>query len=194
MVRLVAAVAAATALAAAPAANAACHSRAIGLPQHGRLKCGVQLPVATPDLTTWDNALQRPLNRPWRRWGTEQLIAKVERIAADYHARYGTRVVVGDLSRTNGGVFDQRFGGSGHNSHQNGLDADIYYPRRDRLELPPFTIRDVDRTRAQWLVDRAARDAQLEFIGPHVGLRRTNRRVQYLVAHDNHLHLRIPRP
>jgi hypothetical protein len=49
----------------------------------------------------------------------------------------------------------------------------------------------VDRRRAQWLVDRAARDARLEFIGPHVGLRRTARRVQYLANHDNHLHLRI---
>jgi murein endopeptidase len=189
----IAAAAALATLAVAPAADA-CHSRAIGLPQHGRLKCGVQLPVATVDLTTWDNALQRPLNRPWRRWGTEELVAKVEKIAADYRARYATRIVVGDLSRTHGGVFDQRYGGSGHNSHQNGLDADIYYPREDRLELPPFAIRDVDRGRAQWLVDRAARDAQLEFVGPHVGLHRTNSRVQYLVAHDNHLHLRIPRP
>jgi murein endopeptidase len=153
--------------------------------------CGVQLPAATVDLTTWDNALQRPFNRPWRRWGTDRLVAKVERIAADYRERYDTRIVVGDLSRPRGGVFDERFGGVGHRSHQNGLDADIYYPRRDRLELPPFAIRDVDRRRAQWLVNRAARDAQREFIGPHVGLRRPARRVQYLAGHDNHLHLRI---
>ena len=175
---------------AAPAAGA-CTSRAVGLPWHGRLECGVQLPAATSHLTTWDNALQRVPNRPWRRWGTEKLVAVTERIAADYEARYGVRLVVGDLSRTRGGPFGPRYGGQGHASHQNGLDADIYYPRRDRLELPPFAIADVDRRRAQWLVDRAARDARLEFIGPHVGLRRTARRVQYLANHDNHLHLRI---
>jgi murein endopeptidase len=168
-----------------------CQSRAAGKPWHGHLVCGVQLPVASETFTTWDNALQRSLNRPWRRWATRRLVKKVERLAADYHDRYGTRIVIGDLSRPNGGIFDGRYGGSGHNSHQNGLDADIYYPRRDGLDLPPFAIRDVDRTRAQWLVDRAARDAQLEFIGPNVRLRRTNRRVQYLAAHDNHLHLRI---
>ena len=186
---LIAAAAPATADPAAAAAR--CTSRAVGTPFHGHLVCGVQLPVQTLDLTTWDNALQRPLNRPWRRYATSKLIGIVERIAADYHARYGIRLVVGDLSRPDGGPFGPRYGGSGHDSHQNGLDADIYYPRRDRLELPPFAIRDVDRPRAQWLVDRGARDAQLEFIGPHVGLRRTTRRVQYLQAHDNHLHLRI---
>lgn len=176
---------------AAPACASACSSRAVGKPWHGSLVCGAQLPIATPELTTWDNALQRPLNRPWRRWATRRLIVTVEALAHDYHARYGIRLVVGDLSRPHGGVFDERFGGSGHNSHQNGLDADIYYPRRDRLELPPFALADIDRTRAQWLVDRAARDAQLEFIGPNTGLRRPSARVQYLVGHDNHLHLRI---
>ncbi len=174
-----------------PAAAPACESRAIGKPWNGRLACGVQLPVATVDYTTWDNALQRPLNRPWRRWGTEKLVVRVERIAADYRARYGTRVVIGDLSRPRGGRFGREFGGDGHASHQNGLDVDIYYPRRDRLDLPPFRRRDVDRRRAQWLVNRAARDAQIQFIGPNVGLRRTSRRVHYLGNHDNHLHLRI---
>ena len=101
--------------------------------------------------------------------------------------------MIGDLSRPRGGHFGPEFGGTGHASHQNGLDVDIYYPRRDRLELPPFEVRDVDRSRAQWLVDRAARNAQIEFIGPNVRLRRSSRRVEYLAHHDNHLHLRISR-
>jgi murein endopeptidase len=176
-----------------PAQAPACHSRAIGHPWHGHLKCGQQLPVASVDFTTWDNALQRPLNRPWRRWGTEKLVAITERIAADYRARWGSRLVIGDLSRTHGGSFGREFGGSGHASHQNGLDVDIYYPRRDRLDLPPFKIRDVDRTRAQWLVDRVNEDAKIAFIGPNVGLRRTSPKVEYLAHHDNHVHLRIRR-
>ena len=172
---------------------AGCESRAVGAPFDGHLVCGVQLPVSNADLTTWDNALQRPFNRPWRRWGTARLIRIVEEVARDYRSRYGVRLVLGDLSRPRGGRFGPEYGGQGHASHQNGLDVDIYYPRRDRLELPPFRIRDVDRARSQWLVNRVDRYAQVQFIGPNVRLRRTSRRMHYLANHDNHLHLRIRR-
>jgi hypothetical protein len=58
--------------------------------------------------------------------------------------------------------------------------------------MPPERPPLVDRRRAQWLVDRAARaDARYVFIGPNVGLRRPRSNVQYLALHDNHLHLRI---
>src|SRR3954447_3536625 len=181
-------------MALAAPAQGPCESRPVAKPWHGRLVCGVQLPARTSYLTTWDNALQFPLNRPWRRWGTAKLVNTVEAIAIEYKARYGGRLVIGDLSRPRGGAFGSRYGGAGHNSHQNGLDADIYYPRRDRPELPPFSVRDIDRRRAQWLVDRADRDAQIAFIGPHTGLRRPSRKVHYLAAHDNHIHVRIPWP
>ena len=50
----------------------------------------------------------------------------------------------------------------------------------------------MDRRRAQWLVDRAARGAHFVFIGPDVGLRPPSANVQYLPSyHDNHMHLRI---
>jgi len=48
---------------------AQCESRALGDPYGGRLSCGVQLTVAGEHHTTWDNALKRRYNRPWRRWG-----------------------------------------------------------------------------------------------------------------------------
>ena len=170
-----------------------CDSRAVGAPWNGHLVCGAQLPVSTAHLMTWDNALQLPFNRPWRRWGTARLVAITERIAADYHARYGRRIVVGDLSRPRGGHFGREYGGEGHASHQNGLDVDIYYPRRDDAELPPFGLSDVHRRRAQWLVDRAERDAGVVFTGHRLRLRRRSSRVRYLVNHDDHLHLRIRR-
>ena len=50
-------------------------------------------------------------------------------------------MLVGDLSRPRGGEFGRRFGALGHSSHQNGLDADVYYPRRDRRPAPPRTVR-----------------------------------------------------
>jgi murein endopeptidase len=192
MLRSSAAVAAVAALLVAASPASACESRAIGKPWDGRLTCGVQLPADTESFVTWDSPLQATPDRAWRRWGTQKLVDTVEAIATDYHARYGVRLVIGDLSRPKGGPFGRKYGGVGHASHQNGLDVDIYYPRRDRLELPPRRPREVDTRRAQWLVNRAAEDAQYVFIGPHVGLRRTRKYVQYLPQyHDNHLHLRI---
>ena len=176
-------------------AGAACRSRAVGLPQAGRLVCGVQLPEETDALVTWDFVLGRSPNRGWRRWGTSKLVDEVEQISIDYGVRFpiGPRLVVGDLSRRHGGPFGVEYGGVGHASHQNGLDVDIYYPRADGLEIPPEKPSQIDRVRAQWLVDRISRGAHFVFIGPHTGLRRSRPRiVQYLPAnHDNHMHLRI---
>jgi murein endopeptidase len=177
-----------------PASATACVSRAVGQPFHGRLVCGAQLPPDDPALVTWDGVLQQSPNRGWRRWGTQKLVDRVELLALDYGTRFpiGPRLVVGDLSRPRGGPFGNEFGGVGHDSHQNGLDVDIYYPRRDGLEMPPEVPKLVDRVRAQWLVNRAARGAHFVFIGPNVGLRRPSSNVQYLAAyHDNHFHLRI---
>jgi murein endopeptidase len=175
-------------------ADAACRSRAVGLTNHGRLACGVQLPGETDAMITWDSPLGRSPSRGWRRWGTQKLVDRIEDIAIDYGVRFpiGPRLVVGDLSRPNGGEFGTRYGGVGHASHQNGLDVDIYYPRLDGQETPPEEPSLIDRKRAQWLVNRAARGAQYVFIGPNTGLRPPARYVQFLPAyHDNHLHLRI---
>lgn len=169
----------------------ACTSRSVGKPFQGRLECGVRLPADSPALVSWDGVLDRSPNRSWRRYGTQKLVDTIDLIALDYGTRYpiGPRLVVGDLSRTRGGPLD------GHDSHQSGLDVDIYFPRRDGLETSPERPSLVARRRAQWLVNRAARaDADRVFIGPNVGLRRPTSRVQYLARHDNHLHLRIRPP
>jgi murein endopeptidase len=166
----------------------------VGLTNHGRLACGVRLPGETDALVTWDNVLQRSPNRAWRRYGTQKLIATVELLSLDYGTRFpvGPRLVVGDLSRRHGGPFGVEFGGVGHASHQNGLDVDIYYPRKDGLEIPPLKPSQIDRERAQWLVDRVAPTARFVFIGPNTGVRPPSRNVQFLPAyHDNHFHLRI---
>jgi murein endopeptidase len=174
-----------------------CKSRAVGKPWHGRLVCGVQLPAESTTFTTWDFPLGISPNEDWRRWGTAELVSTIESIAADYQVRFGPgpRLVIGDLSRPRGGAFGEKFGGVGHASHQNGRDVDILYPRRDGLEQPATRPSQVDRKRAQWLVDRAARSAEFVFIGKHVGLKRRFKRVQYLpLYHEDHLHVRIPQP
>ncbi len=172
-------------------------SRAAGRPWNGRLVHGRQLPLSGDGYVTWDPILKRVGNRPWRRWGTDRLLATVERVLGAYAARHpdAEPVLVGDLSRPRGGDFGPRFGGIGHASHQNGIDVDIYYPRLDRRLRAPRRPDQVDRAAAQELVDAfVAEGAEYVFTGPSLGLRGPAGVVQELVNHDDHLHLRLRAP
>ncbi len=172
------------------------NSRAIGLPHDGRLVTGVQLPAEGTHFFTWDFVRKRAPNRAWRRWGTDGLVRITLRVIQEFSAAHpeAPRIGIGDLSRPHGGDFGRRFGGIGHVSHQNGLDVDVYYPRRDGRERAPRTVAQVDRRLAQDLVDRfVVAGAVKVFVGPSLGLRGPPRIVQELRHHDNHLHVRIPR-
>ena len=176
----------------APVAGRA--SRALGLPWRGRLTAAVRLGRAGPDYFTWDPVLKRAPNRPWRRWGTNRLVTTVLRVVADYRRDHpeAARLGIGDLSRPRGGDFGPQFGGIGHASHQNGLDVDIYYPRRDRRERAPTRVAQIDRGLAQDLVDRFVEAGAVKvFVGPNTGLRGPPGVVQALVHHDNHIHVRL---
>jgi murein endopeptidase len=169
-------------------------SRAIGRPWHGRLVNGVELPEVSADWLTWDPVLKQIPDRPERRWGTAKLIATLKRVLAAFHAAHPElpQVLIGDLSRPHGGVFDERYGGLGHASHQNGLDADVYYPRADHRLLAAYKPSLVDRALAQELVDRFVADgAQFVFVGTRVGLRGPRKKVQVIAHHNDHLHVRI---
>ena len=170
-------------------------STALGSHAGGRLISGVQLPAERETFFTWDPVLRRSPNRPWRRWGTDRLVRMVLRVARDFRAAHpeAPRMAVGDLSRPHGGDFGPRFGYIGHASHQNGLDADVYYPRADGRERAPRWAAQIDRELSQELVDRfLALGAQVIFVGPNTGLTGPSGRVQALVNHDNHLHVRLP--
>ena len=170
-------------------------STALGTHAGGRLVNGVRLPAERPDFFTWDPVLRRSPNRPWRRWGTDRLVRMVLRVARDFRVAHpdAPRMAVGDLSRPHGGDFGPQFGYIGHASHQNGLDADIYYPRADGRERAPRFASQIDRELSQELVDRfLALGAQVIFVGPNTGLTGPSGRVQALVNHDNHLHVRLP--
>jgi D-alanyl-D-alanine carboxypeptidase len=170
-------------------------SIAVGAPTDGRLVKGVQLPSEGRHFFTWDPVGKRSPNRGYRRYGTDRLIRIVLRVLRTYRSEHpaAPRVAVGDLSRRHGGDFGPRFGGLGHSSHQNGLDVDIYYPRRDRHERSPLSPRQIDRALAQDLVDRFVRaGAEYVFVGPRTGLTGPRRVVQVLVHHDDHMHVRIP--
>lgn len=173
-------------------------SRALGRPfRRGRLVRGVQLPVSGPNHLTWDAPLRRVPSRPWRRWGTDVLVATLLQVLAEHRVAHpeAPPVLIGDLSRPTGGSFDQRFGGLGHASHQNGLDVDVYYPRKDRRLVEAARPSQVDRRLSQDLVDRfLAAGAEFVFVGHRVGLRGPKARVVRVAHHDDHLHVRIPDP
>lgn len=170
-------------------------SRAIGLTYAGSLVGGVRLPREGVHFFTWDPVLHRSPDRPWRRFGTDRLVRMLLAVIDAYAAAHpdAPRVGIGDLSRPHGGDFGPRFGGIGHASHQNGLDADVYYPRRDRRERAPRTVDQIDLRLAQELVDRFVRaGAQIVFVGPSTHLHGPAGVVHILVHHDDHLHVRLP--
>jgi Penicillin-insensitive murein endopeptidase/Zinc carboxypeptidase len=171
-------------------------SRSLGLPWAGSLVGGVQLEAEGEHFFTWDHVRKRSPNREWRRYGNRRLIRTLLAVVDAYAAAHprAPRVGVGDLSRRHGGDFGPRYGGIGHASHQNGLDVDVYYPRRDRRERPPQNVRQIDRALAQDLLDRFVEaGAAKVFVGPRTGLRGPPAVVEELPAyHDNHMHVRLP--
>jgi protein MpaA len=157
---------------------------------------GVQLRAESASHATWDGVRGRAPNRGDRRYANARLVAVLERVGREFAAANpgAPRLVIGDLARPRGGDFGRRFGAPGHASHQNGLDVDVYYPRRDRRERPPRVPRQIDRRLAQDLVDRfVAAGAVKVFVGPSTGLVGPPAAVEVLPTHhDNHMHVRLP--
>jgi hypothetical protein len=185
----------ATGVFACGAAGAEPGSRSLGVPWAGTLVGGVRLQSEGQHFFTWDSVRNRSPNRGWRRYGNRRLVRMLLRVLGEYAAAHPKtpRVGVGDLSRPHGGDFGARFGGLGHASHQNGLDVDIYYPRRDRRERPPKVPPQIDRKLAQDLVARFVEaGAAKVFVGPSTGLKGPPAVVEELIHHDNHMHVRLP--
>lgn len=160
----------------------------------GRLVRGVQLPELGEDFFTWDPIFNRIPNREWRRYGTDRLIRFTLTVIHAFRTEHDSaqRVGIMDLSRTHGGRFGREYGGLGHASHQNGLDIDILYPRKDGTESRPTQPSQVDRELSQELVDRfVAAGAIKVFVGPRLNLKGPKNVVVPLVHHDDHLHVRI---
>ncbi len=163
----------------------------IGLPYSGRLARGTQLPAEGADWTTWDPVTDSTPNRPNRLYGNEHTIRTIVSVIAAYRASHphAPRVVVGDISYRDGGRMDE------HVSHQNGLDVDVYYPRRDGHLSAPIATSQIDQRLAQNLLDRfVAAGAQIVFVGYSTGLRGPSGVVVPYPNHENHMHVRFPHP
>ncbi len=173
-------------------------SVARGKPNRGTLIRGVKFPAESEAAFTWDFPLGVSPSRPWRRWGTEKLVRTLECVLtqADLTHPLGQRVGVADLSRPHGGPFGSRYGGLGHASHQNGLDADVLYPRSDACECAPERVSQIDVGRSQELISAfVAAGAQYVFVSPVLWrqgrLRGPRAVVRPLVHHDDHMHVRL---
>jgi hypothetical protein len=166
-------------------------ARSVGLWYSGRLIDGTQLPVSGPDWVTWDPITNSTPNQPSRLYGNERTIRKVISVIAAYRVAHphAPRIVIGDISRRDGGPMDD------HVSHQNGLDVDVYYPRRDHLLRAPIAVSQIDHRLAQDLLDRFVRaGAQMIFVGYSTRLHGPGGVVIPYPNHDNHMHVRFPAP
>ena len=101
-------------------------SRAIGTYARGCLAGGVALPISGPD---WQ-VMRLSRNR---NWGHPKLLALVERLANDARRLDGwPGLLIGDMAQPRGGPMI-----TGHESHQIGLDADIWLtPMPNRVLTP----------------------------------------------------------
>ena len=171
-------------------------STAIGTPGAGSLLAGVKLPREGRHYFTWDPVKHESPSPGWRRWGTDDLVRTVLRVIHEYARAHpgAPRVGVGDLSLPRGGYFGPEVGGGiGHATHQNGLDADLYYPIRGDAERAPLDVGEIRMRLAQDLVDRfVAAGAEVVYVGPNTGLSGPSGVVVPLANHDNHVHVRIP--
>ena len=168
------------------------HATSVGSPSSGRLIDGTQLPTAGPNWVTWNPVTDSVPNAPNRLYGNERTIHAILSVTRAYRTAHpeAPRVVVGDISRPGGGPMTDE-----HISHQNGLDVDIYFPRRDGALRAPRTRSQIDMALAQDLVDRfLAAGAQMIFVGPSTGLRGPGGVVVPYRGHEYHMHVRFPAP
>ena len=168
------------------------HATSVGLPYAGSLVDGTELPVDGPDWVTWDPVTDSVPNEPNRLYGNEHTIRTVVSVLEAYRAANpgAPRVVVGDISFKGGGPMRDE-----HDSHQNGLDVDIYYPRRDGVLRAPVASDEIDLRLAQDLLERfVAAGAQMVFVGYSTGLQGPSGVVIPYANHEYHMHVRFPPP
>ncbi|MDE2446073.1 MAG: penicillin-insensitive murein endopeptidase [Alphaproteobacteria bacterium] len=97
---------------------------AIGAYALGCMAGAQRLPMTGPD---WQ--VMRPSRN--RNWALPQTISLIERLASDAKAKIGWNgLLVGDMAQPRGGPML-----TGHASHQNGLDADIWFTPMPNYEM-----------------------------------------------------------
>ena len=186
------------------------HAHVVGFYASGCLAGATALPINGP---AWQ-VMRLSRNR---NWGHPKLIDFLERLAGKAKKIGWNGLLVGDLSQPRGGPMP-----SGHNSHQVGLDADIWFTpmssrklsreqredvsavdmvREDRLDVDP----EVWTHQRTELVRTAAQEPEVERIFVNAAIKKalcreagTDRdwlaKVRPWSGHDHHFHVRITCP
>jgi murein endopeptidase len=169
-------------------------SVAAGRPTRGRLVRGVMLPESGLSYLTWDPATKAVPSVGGRQWGMDHVVSRTLCVVDEHRIMFSSqaRVLIGDISRPEGGPFGREYGGLGHSSHQNGLDVDVYYPRRDGAETIVRSRAEIDLVRSQDLIDRfVAAGAVKIFVGRSIRLVGPDDIVQAAKGHQDHFHVRF---
>ena len=166
----------------------------VGAPHDGRLERGVQLPSSE----LYDVAYG-PVA-----YGSAHTIALIVRALGQFRhdTRYPGRVVIGAISKLEGGPFEP------HRSHQSGRDVDVHLPHRNGRSKVE-SARDVDWV-ATWALIRAfvaTQQVEVVFLDQelHAFLRNAGeatgaspkqvqaimKHVAHVPGHRKHLHVRI---
>jgi penicillin-insensitive murein endopeptidase len=185
-------------------------TRSIGSYARGCLSGAVMLPVTGPD---WQ-VMRLSRNRFW---GHPNLIALLERLAADAKKYDGWNgLMIGDISQPRGGPML-----TGHKSHQIGLDADVWLKpmpdheltpeEREKIMATPVVLDHQNINDKVWteaharLIKRAASYPEVVriFVHPPIkaelckwatGDRSWLAKVRPYFGHDYHFHVRIKCP
>lgn len=173
----------------------------IGLPSAGCLRGAAILPRRSKNYV-----LVRPERR--RFYGHPSLIAYLRNLSDDYkRARLGS-LHIGDLGQPKGGPTP-----TGHRSHQNGLDVDLWFAPVKKPSDPPPVMVDLKTKRltSAWgkkVIERirlAALSPEVDRIFVHPAIKRAlciekkkNRawlaRIRPWKGHHDHLHVRLRCP
>lgn len=183
----------------------------IGFYSKGCLAGGTMLPESGP---TWQ-AMRLSRNRNWGHPETIDFLQDLSRFAARQKGWEG--LYIGDISQPRGGPMT-----SGHASHQNGLDADIWMlppnrlnlSRSEREALSSISVRSADQrnVNGNWTAEHmailraAAEDDRVDriFVTPPVKIAMCNatprrdrawlQKVRPYWGHHYHFHVRLKCP
>ncbi len=124
-------------------------------------------------------------------WGTLELINLVEKVAREWRRLYPDYPLITsmDMSRQSGGYFG---GNPPHTSHQNGLDVDVRYIRKDGYSSGVTTnSSNYSRTRTQELINLFFKFGNIIVI---YSADTELQGITYEADHNDHFHVRIADP
>ncbi|HYI94833.1 MAG TPA: penicillin-insensitive murein endopeptidase [Bryobacteraceae bacterium] len=164
------------------------------------IRAGAGNPPATPiPSTTGVNTLlpasgpgfySKPESWPYRQYGIPETISAIQAIGRAWQARYpkGPRFGITDISKKGGGPFEP------HKSHQKGTDVDLRPLRTDHAETGVnYKDRSYSRGLTQDFVNTIRSSSTLPVKSVFFNDSSISG-VQYLSAHDDHLHVSFSAP